>query len=140
MKSNGKRLLWVYEKGHEPRCSVPEAEAYQKDFYSFDKNGTRNVDTERWSAQLEKRIAQLITELVSSKREPAGAEKTHSPRPIPLQSSTCGSSDLLALYQEIRSHRKSDPKSTRHYQSLRGHEFIGRAGAVTTFQTRAAIE
>ncbi len=76
MKSNGKRLLWVYEKGHEPRCSVPEAEAYQKDFYSFDKNGTRNVDTERWSAQPEKRIAQLITELVSSKREPTGAEET----------------------------------------------------------------
>ena len=69
-------IEWVYERGHEPRCSVPEAEAYQKDFYSFDKNGTRNVDTERWSAQLEKRIAQLITELVSSKREPAGAEKT----------------------------------------------------------------
>ena len=74
MKSTGKRLLWVYEKGHEPRRSIPEA--YQKDFYSFDKNGTRNVDTERWSAQLEKRIAQLITELVSSKREPTGAEKT----------------------------------------------------------------
>jgi hypothetical protein len=53
MKSNGKRLLWVYEKGHDPRCSVPSAEAYQKDFYGFDENGTRNVDTERWFAQLE---------------------------------------------------------------------------------------
>ncbi len=57
MKSNGKRLLWVYEKGHEPHCSVPAAEAYQKDFYTFDENGTRNVDTERWFAELEKRIA-----------------------------------------------------------------------------------
>jgi hypothetical protein len=74
MKSNGKRLLWVYKKGHEPRCSVPAAKAYQKDFYTFDENGTRNVDTERWFAQLEKRIAPLITQPASSRREPTEAD------------------------------------------------------------------
>ena len=54
-----------------------EAEAYQKDFYSFDDNGTRNIDTEHWLAQLEKRIAPLITDLVTSRREPTDAERTY---------------------------------------------------------------
>lgn len=75
-KSNGKQLLWVYEKGHEPRCSVPEAEAYQRDFYSFDENGIKNVQTERWFAGLETRIAPLITDLIRTKRKPTEAERT----------------------------------------------------------------
>src|SRR6267378_4074242 len=75
-KTNGKRLLWVYEQRREPRCSVPGAEGWQRDFYSFEENDTKNVDTERWFAGLETRIAPLIADIVSCKRQPTEAERT----------------------------------------------------------------
>ena len=75
-RPKGKELLWVYERGREPRCSVPEAEAHQKDFYSFKENGERNIDTENWFARMEQRIAPLLADLATSKREPTAAERT----------------------------------------------------------------
>lgn len=75
-KTNGKRLLWVYEQRREPRCSVPGAEGWQRDFYSSEENGTKKIDTERWFAGLETRIAPLIADIVTCKRGPTDAEKT----------------------------------------------------------------
>jgi hypothetical protein len=68
-------LLWVYEKGRLPRCSVPEAEAFRNDFYSFEENGERNTEVEAWFGQLEKQVAPIIGDLKTSKREPSPQER-----------------------------------------------------------------
>ncbi len=70
-----KPLLWVYEKHRAIRCSTPEAEACQKDFYSFQDGGARNVEVEGWFARLEGQVSSIIPELVRLRREPTGPER-----------------------------------------------------------------
>jgi hypothetical protein len=76
MRTHDKSTLWVYEKDRPPRRSRPEAEACQKDFYSFVENGIRNIEVEEWFARLEHQIAQIIPDLTASKREPSTDERT----------------------------------------------------------------
>lgn len=68
--------LWVYEKGRLVRGSKPEAEGCQKDFYAFEENGIKNFKFEKWFADLEHTLAQVIRDVTSSKREPTEEERT----------------------------------------------------------------
>lgn len=70
-----KPLLWVYEKGRDPRKSTPNLEGCRRDFYASEQGGEKNFDFEEWLANLESRIAPLISDLVKNKREPNKNEK-----------------------------------------------------------------
>jgi hypothetical protein len=73
--TQGKSVLWVYEKGKQIRRSRPELEACEKDFYSFEDNGSRNVEVEEWFSRLEDKIAPIISDLAVARREPTPDEE-----------------------------------------------------------------
>lgn len=88
-----------------------------KEFYSIDENGARNVETERWFAQLENRIAPLITELVSSRREPTEAEKT---RLAVFMGTMCTRTPLA---RQLGDERSVDLWHRRTVSNRRPHQF-----------------
>jgi hypothetical protein len=70
-----KEIIWVYERGKQPRRSSPKNEARQRDFYSFVKDRSRNVDVETWFGNLEDQVAPIIARLVKDRRHITETEK-----------------------------------------------------------------
>ena len=42
-EERGRSVLWVYEKGREPRRSAPKNEAFEKYFYEYPKGEERTA-------------------------------------------------------------------------------------------------
>lgn len=51
------------------------AGSLSKDFYSFEYDGSRNVEVEEWFSRLEDKIAPIISNLPVTKREPTPDEE-----------------------------------------------------------------
>ena len=75
LSSEGKEVLWVYERGKQVRRSSPKSEAKQRDFYTLDVDGSRNVDVETWFGNLEGQVAPIITGLVKDGRHVTETER-----------------------------------------------------------------
>lgn len=55
-------LLWVYEKGKEPRRSKPERECVERDFFEFEVRGRKtNNHYEKWLSALEALASQMLS-------------------------------------------------------------------------------
>src|SRR6266566_9251613 len=70
-----KEVIWVYERGKQIRRSSPGHEARQRDFYTFVKDGSRNVDIETWFGKVEDQVAPIVASLVKDKRHITEAER-----------------------------------------------------------------
>jgi len=76
LKREGQEVIWVYEKGKEPRRSSPIKEARRRDFYSFEQDGIRRGEAEKWLGDLEDQVAPIITTLVNERRDLTETEKS----------------------------------------------------------------
>ncbi len=70
-----KEVIWVYERGKDVRRSSPEKEARQRDYYTFEQSGFRNVEIEEWFGKLEAAVAPIISNLATSPRHVTESEK-----------------------------------------------------------------
>jgi hypothetical protein len=75
LQRNGRDVVWVYEKGREPRRSSPNSEAKERDFYSSDEGNSQNLELESWLANLENQVAPIIARLMRDRRQPGNAER-----------------------------------------------------------------
>lgn len=70
-----KEVIWVYERGKNPRRSSSKNEAKQRDFYSRGQDGSRNMDVETWFGKLEEQVAPIIAGLTRNRRHVTETEK-----------------------------------------------------------------
>src|SRR5260370_23556219 len=70
-----KEVIWVYERGKDVRRSSPEKEARQRDSYTFEQSGFRNVEIEERFGKLEAAVAPIISNLATSPRHVTESEK-----------------------------------------------------------------
>jgi uncharacterized protein DUF4238 len=70
-----KEVIWVYERGKEPRRSLPKSEARQRDLYSWGEDDLRNTEVEHWLASLEDQVAPIIASLAKAPRHLTETER-----------------------------------------------------------------
>ncbi|MGI0085701.1 MAG: DUF4238 domain-containing protein [Nitrososphaerales archaeon] len=70
-----RQVIWVYERGRDPRRSSPEREARKRDFYTCKEDGSRSVDVEIWFGKLEEQVAPIIASLMRVQRHITETEK-----------------------------------------------------------------
>ncbi len=75
LRREKKEIIWVYEREKQIRRSSPENEARQRDFYTFVKDGSRNVEVETWLGNLEDQVAPIIASLAKDRRSITETEK-----------------------------------------------------------------
>lgn len=75
LDTEGREVLWVYERGKQIRRSSPTNEARQRDYYSLVAEGCRNVEVETWLGNLENEVAPIIADLVRDRRHVTEREK-----------------------------------------------------------------
>jgi Protein of unknown function (DUF4238) len=75
LDSEGKEVLWVYEREKQIRRSSPTNEARQRDYYGLVAEGSRNVEVETWLGNLENEVAPIIASIVKDRRHVTDAEK-----------------------------------------------------------------
>jgi hypothetical protein len=75
LRTEKKEVIWVYERGKQPRRSSPKSEARERDFYTYVNNGSRNADVEKRLAYLEQQVAPILARLAKDRRLIADSEK-----------------------------------------------------------------
>jgi hypothetical protein len=75
LSREGKKVVWVYEKGKSPRRSNPQNEARERDFYTFDKDGTKDLRAEEWLGKVEQTVAPIIRRLHDARYELTAVER-----------------------------------------------------------------
>lgn len=75
LKRENKEVIWVYARGKHPRRSSPKNEAKQRDFYTSNQDGTRNIDAEIWFGKLEEQVAPIIARLQTDRRHVTEPER-----------------------------------------------------------------
>lgn len=75
LQRENREVIWVYERGKDPRRSSPRNEAKQRDFYSCKQDGSKDTGAEKWFANLEQRVAPIIAGLMRDRRDITESEK-----------------------------------------------------------------
>jgi hypothetical protein len=75
LRLEGKHIVWVYERGRQPRRSSPKNEARERDFYTYHDEDARNIAAEQWFANLENDVAPIIASLEKDRRHVTKSEK-----------------------------------------------------------------
>src|SRR5438270_12977995 len=61
--------IYVYEKGRPIRISIPSAEAYENDAYSFERDGETDLTFETELARHESQVAKVLSQIKRKDRE-----------------------------------------------------------------------
>lgn len=75
LRRENREVIWVYERGKDPRPSSPKNEAKQRDFYSYQQDGSRDFRVEKWLGDVEQQVAPIIASLMRDRRDITESEK-----------------------------------------------------------------
>lgn len=75
LQRENREVIWVYERGKDPRPSSAANEARERDFYSYKDGDSRSVQFETWLSKLEETVAPIINHLKTKQRDITEVEK-----------------------------------------------------------------